>query len=894
MSTRKGRSTALRGKPSGFWGKLRTNEEGQVVQWHPLAAHCADVGAVTEALVERTLVGRRLAHLLDVPSLSRAWRARLCVLSCLHDVGKVNHGFQNRAQPGTRPRAGHVRPFADAIHADQPLKRQIVRALGLAEMAAWFQSESQLASLLLAAVCHHGRPLKPGYRFRRELWEANQGRDPISEMGRLREKIGTWFPRSGAASSEPLPAQASFEHAFNGLVNLADWIASDEEMFPYAEDDSDRMPFARERARDAISRLGLDASAARRALGPTEPDFSYVSEECMPRPVQRRAGALPKDAEGSITILESATGSGKTEAALVRFVQLFHGGLVDGMYFALPTRAAATQLHRRVRKAVARAFPEDESRPAVVLAVPGYVRVDEVEGKLLPEFRVLWDDNDRERWHYRGWAASNPKRYLAAPVAVGTIDQVLLSTLQARHAHLRATSLLRHLLVVDEVHASDPYMGGLLEEVLRHHLAAGGHAFLMSATLGAAAQTRLLGRARADRVGLEEARALPYPLVTHRGAAGGAARQIEAEPCGYEKTVTMKARAIAGAPTEIASVALKAASEGARVLVIRNTVRDCVATQVALERLAGPEHPALFRGGGVVAPHHSRYAAPDRKLLDRAMEAAFGKGSKTNGVVAVATQTVEQSLDIDADLMLSDLCPADVLLQRIGRLHRHPEERPPEARPREFRRPRCDVLVPEQRALEPYISTDGHACGPHGLGTVYEDLRVLEATWRLLEQHDEWIIPAMNREIVEHATHPDALSKLVAELGGRWPEHANWVLGIRSASRVQANIILLPRDRPFGQEGFPSDPDCRILTRLGHDDRRVELEEPVAGPFGQRLHELTLPHHYAPDAPEDAAAEDVTAEAGTLRFAFGGRRFIYDRLGLHPADADYRKECADG
>ncbi|MEZ4454914.1 MAG: hypothetical protein R3B09_36020, partial [Nannocystaceae bacterium] len=116
--------------------------------------------------------------------------------------------------------------------------------------------------------------------------------------------------------------------------------------------------------------------------------------------------------------------------------------------------------------------------------MPGYLRVDEQEGTRLPGFEVLWNDDPRQRYRYRGWAAEGSKRYLAGAIVVGTIDQVLLSTSMTSHAHLRATAASRQLLVVDEAHASDAYMNRLLEEVLAFHLAAGGHAFLMSATLG--------------------------------------------------------------------------------------------------------------------------------------------------------------------------------------------------------------------------------------------------------------------------------------------------------------------------------------------------------------------------------------------------------------------------
>ena len=301
-----------------------------------------------------------------------------------------------------------------------------------------------------------------------------------------------------------------------------------------------------------------------------------------------------------------------------------------------------------------------------------------------------------------------------------------------------------------------------------------------------------------------------------------------------------------------------------------------------------------IEANGIVAPHHSRFAKPDRESLDMAIEEQFGKGSQRNGVVAVATQTVQQSLDLDADLLISDLCPVDVLLQRIGRLHRHPKERPPESRPQGYRTARTVVLVPEERSLGSYIRPNGRAFGPHGLGTVYEDLRTLEATWRLIEEHDTWVIPEMNRELVEMATHPEALSEIVRSLGGNWAQHEMYVLGTHSADRSHANLLLLQRDKPFGEEEFPRDLNEHIKTRLGEGDRRIDLDEATESPFGNEISKLTLPFHYAPKADEKATAENIIVEHRAVRFDFAGKTFIYDRLGLRPVDVTYKEEPKNG
>lgn len=853
------------GEPDGYWAKLDQDENGAVKAWNPLEAHCADVAACVEALLLRTKLRDRIATILGWDDLERVHIDRLSMLAALHDAGKVNHGFQARKKRGA-PKVGHVVPIVDALGSHASESRALIEALNAREMLDWFDGrEDVLVAMILATFGHHGRPvpIRDGM-FEPPLWRAKDGRDPIAKVADLVETAAGWFPAARGGGT-PFPDSSRFQHAFNGLLTLADWLGSDSErFFPYANPGDNQIERAREGASIALAAFGLNPKSARGALGATKPDYSlFTSFE--PYPVQSTVLDLEVEGKGSLTILESDTGSGKTEAAIARFLRLLHAEKVDGLYFALPTRAAASQIYDRVCEAVAKTF--GEAAPPVVQAVPGYISVDGERGFALPSFEVTWPDDD---WNYRGWAAETPKRYLSAAVAVGTIDQVLMSTLKVRHAHMRAASLMRNLLVVDEVHASDAYMTRLLEEVLEHHLHAGGHAFLMSATLGSVARARLLGQPGAP---LESTLDDGYPLVSHKSQAVGP-RFHQTRASGYEKQVRMTQRTIAADPNALAEAALLAARDGARVLIIRNKVDECVETHQAIEALGGGR--LLLEANGIRAPHHSRFTAADRKCLDRAIEMTFGKGGSGAGVIAVATQTVEQSLDIDADLLFTDLCPVDVLLQRIGRLHRHPHRK----RPKGFEVAECVVVTPSSRDMGGWIDArSGFANGPHGLGTVYADLRVLEATLRLVEQEREWVIPKMNRELVERATHPDALDSIEQEEGEIWSKHANEVTGKLFADKSHAQLNVLDRDRPFGSTPFPSRLEERISTRLGASDRRVEFDDAVGTPFGNRVVALNLAEWMVRDVPgELESGEAVETEEG-FAFTFGPASFHYSRHG---------------
>ena len=678
-----------------------------------------------------------------------------------------------------------------------------------------------------------------------------------------------------------MPDSPALAHLFAGIVALADQLGSDEEAFRYEPDpDPDYIERARRIATDVIRSRGFrrrDSVAV--ATDTVSRDFRSLFDHPDLRPSQRAVSAAPVDQP--LLILESETGSGKTEAAILRFAALWDAGLVDGLYFAVPTRAAAKQLHGRVSRALGRLFPPT-LHVETVLAVPGYLVAGEAEGRRVERFDVFWEDEPDEEKRLARWSAESARKFLSAPAAVGTVDQVLLAGLRVKWAHFRAASLSRSLLVVDEVHASDAYMTELLLGVLKGHLALGGHALLMSATLGAAARSKFTNRgARSSPLAPGDAEDAPYPALTLVPADGRPEiRAITAS--GPARAVSMSAVSTLGDPDSIARTAAAAARDGARVLVIRNTVSSAQAVFGALLAQGGGDDVVLRVAEGP-ALHHSRFAAEDRRLLDDAVESAIGKvaSRSAGGLVVIGTQTLEQSLDIDADFLISDLCPVDVLLQRIGRLHRHART----SRPQRFREPRCQVLVPEA-GLEDGLGGGllGHGLGVSDRGGVYVDLVGLEATRRLISDHATWTIPAMNRMLVERATHPETLDRLAGELGEEWTAHTLMVFGRRAAGAGVARNHALTREEPFDEDLVFPDLDEHVRTRLGEDGPRVVLPDPVTGPFRVGVQTFNLPAYLfrggVPRKEEIEAARAVPAPEGGLVLQVGGHRLTYDRTGI--------------
>ena len=421
---------------------------------------------------------------------------------------------------------------------------------------------TEVAPLIAATIAHHGRPVeRPSDPTLRD-WPSLPHYDWQVEARVMDEALHRWFAGAFESGGAPLSGRPQFHHAVAGLVALADWIGSDTRFFRFAEPlDRSYDSTAHKAAAQALAAIGLDPGTL--AAHPV-PGFAKLSGFPKPNSAQITVGNVESTAR--LLILEAETGSGKTEAALWRFTQLFAAGGISGLYFAVPTRAAARQLHSRIVKVLRRVF--GEAAPEAVLAIPGMLHAGEFEGQRLPHWRVRWDDDAQSA--PQRWAAEHATRFLAAPVAVGTVDQAILAGLQVKHAHLRGSALNRSLLVIDEVHASDAYMTEILVRLLDGHLATGGYAMLMSATLGARARVRWT-RDKLPEFGV--ASAVPYPAVWVQGeteprVATGAGRPKAVHP---ETVPTMD-------PGETAERAILAAGQGARVLVIRNTVSKAVAT----------------------------------------------------------------------------------------------------------------------------------------------------------------------------------------------------------------------------------------------------------------------------------------------------------------------------
>jgi CRISPR-associated endonuclease/helicase Cas3 len=874
------------------WAKKDAETKGGG-PWHSLRAHSADVGATFKCLLKSTLLERRLSEVAGM-KLTSVHILRLAVLAALHDAGKAGSGFQ-------KGEAGHLRPIL-SLFSPSTDGEVYLSPLPLREMTSWFESPRLLRQYLKTAWSHHGEPIPSAPPDNISTWDPTGGYDPKEELARLAGLLEKeWLPRAFEEEAEPIPAVPALENAFAGTLTLADWIGSDRRYFPYENGKDEKMwSRAERRAEKALRRMNMVHEAPRRGLPaivpPNEDPYSFQSD-----------GA---EIEGQVVVAEGPTGTGKTELALGRFARLRKEGKVDGMFFGVPTRAAASELHGRVTEAADEIF---EERPTVAQAIPGYVKAGDKEG-VRRGLDVYWDGEKSKR----NWAAEQSKRYTAAPIAVGTIDQVLLSMLETPHAHMRMAGLMGSLLVVDEVHSLTPYMSKILGKVARAHVESGGHCLFMSATARSSTRSKLLGRPLPD---LNEAKEeVPYPYVV-----SGEDKKKPDVPEKLKKTLRVEVREVSPESlkeslgttpkegemgeedqggkrqneedlTQKEALARAFASElergRGRVLGLRNTVSGAIR---AHGKLSSPS----FRVAGRSVCHHSRYAQPDREDIDEKLLELYGKeseseedllegtpGGKGEGTLTIATQTAEQSLDIDSDWMVTELSPMPVILQRIGRLWRHPGRKRPEG----MDHARCIVLAPKAD-LSSYLG-GGPAYGPMGIGTVYKDLRALKATLRVLREKEGEVIkiPRDNRELVERSSHPEVLSRIVENASQRegWKKHEEYVLGERAANQTQARLVGLDwEEEPYSKMSFA---DADVQSRLGDLPFTVEVE--ARTPFGNRISEIDIPAwmlsrkeekdlNPGPGSAEVTRQEDDFFTFDVADRAGGGKKsFVYDRHGF--------------
>jgi CRISPR-associated endonuclease/helicase Cas3 len=871
-----------------YWGKAE--KDGR--RYHLLVYHCLDVAAVVSAWWSSSRAIRRAfcsaAHAQE--DEVRAW---LLFFAALHDYGKFDVRFQLRVRtiwqrlyPGAGRYAG--------LPSDFDCKRYYHGECGLfwvmQDHGRIIGLESQEAGTGLSFLDDPHEPVSERWESWKVWLEAVAGhhghlkraesimdhalpptcdaalarRDQKARDGWV-HALSRLFLESAGLSLEDTPPPCSPLMA--GLCSVSDWLGSrcDDRNFTFRSELRNPAEYFQEK-------LVHDAPRILAFAGLISPPHPYrgvgalLKTGLLPRSVQTLVDDLPPEA--GLTIVEAPTGSGKTEAALSYAWRLIQAGLADSIVFALPTQATANAMFNRVERVVGKLFGD---HPNVLLA-HGLARFNEAFIAL--KHAVVAGYGEEDGWaQCSEWLAQSRKRIFLGQIGICTIDQVLISVLPVRHRFVRGFGLGRSVLIVDEVHAYDAYMYGLLEAVLKQQKLSGGSAILLSATLPEHLRRQLCA-AWSVEPSHDEQR-VPYPLVTWTSGDASTSFTLRSDqlPNGFNvKMEPIRVPDMKADDTLVQRI-MAAVEKGAQVAVVCNLV-DAAQSLARDLREKTFVHVDLF---------HARYCYVHRREKEQAAIRHFGPdGERTSGRILVATQVVEQSLDVDFDWLITQLCPVDLLFQRMGRLHRHARQN----RPHGFELPVCTVLLPE-----------GDDYGLHGL--IYANTRVLWRTaTKLLSEPDStigfpgayrtWIESVYGERVDGWKDEPEAVTRGYERFKDEIEQIQRYkaLMMVESAinpfSDTDEKVNALTRD---GEMRIDVVPFCRTgKGTLLMDGSILEEQEENRQPESLSLNSVGVPQSWRPcleESDEERCWLEMEPDGEGFRGNSKGMVFRYDKdIGL--------------
>lgn len=638
-------SIALSFPGSDFVGK-KSDHGG-----HPLVHHVLDVAAVAFAVLENLPSAAKVdtTKALGMEQFDQAARC-IAALVGLHDLGKAVPGFQAKWPEGRKKDEGAGFDFpvgAPDRHdaATLPLLRHALMARG---------TDRKTAGLLASAVAaHHGFPVPATEWTHFSPENAGYSEAWLTAHRYVADSV---FAAVGFSVVPKITASQGLTWEWlAGLCAFCDWIGSSDYYFPHGRSlGRPEEVFASSvvLAREALGAIGWGRAQHNPVVEQFAPISLALSPGIPPRPLQSAVGELLETATTPfLLVIEAPMGEGKTEAAFIADAHVARSSRSRGTYFAMPTQATSNALFARLA-----AYLERRGAGSIetIQLVHGGANVEDAQLRL-HEIGYGAADAAVQTSVWFGGA----RKGLLAPNAVGTIDQALVGVLNAKHAFVRLFGLSDRVVVLDEVHAYDDYTGSLLERLVAWLAGLRCSVVVMSATLPLDKRNGLLKAFGAQL----EPPSLPYPRATLVTQGAIRARAFDAARKQVVGVLPAPER-----PDDIACLAASLAARGGCVLVVANTVERSQTIYRALLE-GGARDLILF---------HARFPMKQRLAIEKLILDRFGpQGTQRNGAIVVATQVIEQSLDVDFDVLVSDLSPVDLLLQRVGRLHRHGRSRPP-------------------------------------------------------------------------------------------------------------------------------------------------------------------------------------------------------------------------
>ena len=779
-----------------FAGKGSSSQEDQ---WLPLWMHLRDTGEMMKRLIQNWAPEsfRRTLGLSEEAAVQTAY-----FLGAVHDLGKASALFQARILlqlPEARERVTAVVALPDSFPSGKHTPH--ARA-GEAILLAMHCPEG-VASVVGA---HHGKP------------QQDQLEDYIDEQldiypgnywgkGQKARWMAVWqvliddaLKQAALPSLEALPVLTlPQELLLTGLLIMADWIASNTAYFPLIPID--------EMGDDALYPRRVDDAWSKLALTfPWESWCQWMDDQVFserfgfqPNELQRAVLSVVNNMQKpGLLIIEAQMGGGKTEAALAAAEVLAAKFGLGGLYFGLPTQATANGIFDRL---ASWAGSQSEDMAQSIRLAHGMAALNEDYQALMRGASVVEEDNPDNGILVHQWFQGN-KQALLADFVIGTVDQFLMAGLQQKHLMLRHLGLVGKVVVVDEVHAYDAYMNHYFDRVLQWLGTYGVPVILLSATLPAARRRELAHHYLNTEAANETlSQSDDYPLLTW--TEGSQVSQQAVALSAPRRSVALRYEKESDLPEVLRS----ALQEGGCAGVICNTVKKAQALARVL-RAQLPECEIML--------FHAQFLMPDRAEKEQVLLKRLGKRStaaQRDRLIVVGTQVLEQSLDVDFDFLVSESCPMDLLLQRIGREHRHQGR----VRPSLLSDAACVILQPDDGGFDA------------GSKAVY----------------GEWLLWRTNQLLKQQIVLPDDIPRLV-QAAYQWDEkdvlgnddrcaamrQAYELLQEKKKQRANAYVIPGPQDRPLtlGDEMLdnwinadmgPSEATARAAVRDGDPSLEV-------------------------------------------------------------------------
>jgi CRISPR-associated endonuclease/helicase Cas3 len=729
-----------------YWGKAKKDPAKEGFDYHLLPYHCLDVAAVAdEWLTESRVLLKQIAR--QINRSVQDTRAILLFYILLHDLGKFDARFQNFVED--------IRIKLQGNEFEVEPEKYNHGSHGYLHFIQQYGHNEAMK----AVAGHHGFC---DTSIDRNLISPDADEELV-ELDSLARKEWvdfclTWTGLTAIPDVGEIPMLA-------GLCSVSDWIGSSITNFTTVITLDLKVYYQQTLPRAKAALIGSGILNELNGAG-----FNFLFSPYQPRGIQTLLDTLP--IKTGITIVESDTGSGKTEFALAYASMLIEHNLADGVVFGLPTQATANGLFNRIGDAARKLFPDS----TLTLAHS--------------KSKYLFPDEN-------GFLHQSSKRAFLGSMSVATIDQVLMGVLGVKHQFIRSFGTRKSVLILDEIHSFDAYMYALIEQVLKGQHQAFSSVVLLSATLPLLLKNKLLKPYGG------KAKSIEYPLVTHVDLDGFTQEYSINHPAETRvvKLENWLSEDLLPTPSQ-QRILLEHAKKNAVVGIICNTVADAQNLFAQLKKQANEQ-------GIEIDLFHARYTYSDRAKMEAKVLATYGKNAPRKGRILVATQVVEQSLDLDFDIMVSQIAPIEFLMQRMGRLWRHDRINTSLfPRSEHIKHPKFITLLPSQ----PAANWSSHY---QGSGYVYRNIRVLYRTEQYIKQRGSLRFPESYRQAIElvhdECIHPDEPSEL-NELFEKYQIE-------QDGSAYTAKVFSVLDSKPLSDV----DPRCALLTREGEMSATVVL-----------------------------------------------------------------------